>query len=304
LSVVIPVYKCDGCLPELVSRISGATASIIDQLEIILVDDASPDNSWECIKEIAAGDDRVRAIKLSRNFGQHYAITAGLQHSRYEWVVVMDCDLQDRPEEIPVLYDKALQGYDIVYAQRIVRQDGFFKRQFSKWFYRLLGYLTDTQQDAAIANFGIYNRKVIRAILEMHDYIRYLPAMMRWVGFRHIAIEVKHAARASGKTSYNLRKLIRLGTNVVLSFSEKPLHLVIRFGFMITLSSVGFGVFYLIRYFSGKITVGGFTSLIISLWFLAGIVILILGIIGLYLGKTFERVKERPLYIIDQTLNL
>jgi polyisoprenyl-phosphate glycosyltransferase len=304
ISIVIPVYRCANCLQELVSRISKSVHGVFEDFEIILVDDFSPDDSWNTIERISKSDPRIKAIKLSRNFGQHYAITAGLERAKNDWIVVMDCDLQDRPEEIPRLYQKAMEGYDIVFAQRIVRHDNWMKRLFSRWFYRVLGYLTDTTQDSTIANFGIYQKKVIQAILSMKDYIRYLPAMVRWVGFNFTAIEVKHSERASGKTSYNLRKLIRLGTNVVLSFSEKPLHLVIRFGFSITLISFAFGLFYLIRYFSGKITISGFASIIISVWLLGGIIILILGIIGLYIGKTFERAKERPMFIIDKTINM
>jgi glycosyltransferase involved in cell wall biosynthesis len=304
ISIIIPVYGCENCLRELNARIISSIKDLADDFEIIYVDDCSPDDAWSTIQVLSKTDTRIKAIKLSRNFGQHHAITAGLEKAIGDWMVVMDCDLQDCPEEIPKLFKKALEGYDIVYGQRILRQDNLFKRLFSKWFYSILGYLTDTKQDSTIANFGIYNKKVIQAILSMKDYIRYLPAMVRWVGFNYTAIEVKHAERAVGKTSYNIRKLIRLGTNVVLSFSEKPLHLVIRFGFLITLISFIFGVYYLIRFFAGKITVMGFTSLIISVWFLSGIIILILGIIGLYIGKTFERAKERPLYIIDKTTNL
>jgi len=304
LSVVIPVYGCKKCLSELTGRLQQTLSGITPDYEIIFVDDCSPDNAWETIEQLTESDPRIKSIRFSRNFGQHYAITSGLEKAAGEWIVVMDCDLQDRPEEILNFYRKALEGYDIVLGQRIYRQDSWLKKSFSKWFYNMLGYLTNTRQDYTIANFGIYHRKVIQAVLSMKDYIRYLPAMIRWVGFRHTAIEVKHAERTNGKTGYSIRKLIKLGTNVVLSFSEKPLHLVIQFGFLITSFSFLFGLVYLFRYFTGSISVLGFTSLIISIWFLSGIIILILGIVGLYIGKTFERAKDRPMFIIDKTKNL
>jgi dolichol-phosphate mannosyltransferase len=287
-----------------VARLHQSFLEIKTDYEVIFVDDCSPDNAWDTIEQLTEKDERIKSIRFSRNFGQHYAITAGLEKAGGEWIVVMDCDLQDRPEEIPNFYRKALEGYDIVLGQRIYRQDSWLKKNFSKWFYNLLGYLTNTRQDYTIANFGIYHRKVIQSVLSMKDYIRYLPAMIRWVGFRYVAIEVKHSERTAGKTSYSIRKLIKLGTNVVLSFSEKPLHLVIQFGFMITSLSFLFGLIYLFRYFTGSITVLGFTSIFISIWFLAGIIILILGIIGLYIGKTFERAKDRPMFIIDKTRNI
>jgi dolichol-phosphate mannosyltransferase len=216
----------------------------------------------------------------------------------------MDCDLQDKPEEIPILYKKALEGFDIVLAQRKLRKDDLFRRLFSVGFYKLLGYLTDTKQDHTIANFGMYKKQVIESVLKMKDSIRYFPAMIRWVGFTSTTLEVEHSERFKGKTSYNLRQLLKLGTNVVLSFSEKPLILVARFGLFISLISFIAALIFLVKYFNGQIEVLGFTSLILSIWFLSGIIIFILGIIGLYLGKTFDRVKERPMYIIKDKLNL
>lgn len=147
--------------------------------ELILVDDNSTDNSWNIIVEMGKKDKRVKGIKLSRNFGQHKAITAGLAKASGKWIVVMDCDLQDQPEEIPKLYAKAREGYDVVLGRRTNRQDGFFERIFSKLFYRVLGYLTDTKQDSTIGNFGIYKQKVIEAVLSMDDNLRYFPAMVK-----------------------------------------------------------------------------------------------------------------------------
>jgi polyisoprenyl-phosphate glycosyltransferase len=304
ISIITPVYGCKDCLYELYYRLTESLKFVTDNYEIIFIDDASPDKPWEFLSQLCQKDTHVKAIELSRNFGQHFAITAGLENASGKWIVVMDCDLQDQPEEIPKLYKKALEGFDIVQAQRKVRKDHLFRRLFSFCFYKLLGFLTDTKQDHTIANFGIYSKQVIEATLKMKDSIRYFPAMIQWVGFNSVVVEVEHSERISGKTSYNLKQLLSLGTNVVLSFSEKPLLLVVRFGMLVSFCSLVAGIIFLIKYYMGKIEVLGFTSLILSIWFLSGIIIFILGIIGLYLGETFDRVKERPLYIIKNKQNL
>ncbi len=304
ISVITPVYGCKDCIYEFYFRVNKSITSISSNFEIIYVDDASPDKPWEVLTQICQNDKRVKAIELARNFGQHYAITAGLEHATGKWIVVMDCDLQDKPEEIPNLYKKAQEGFDIVLAQRKERKDGYFRKLFSIWFYKLLGFLTDTKQDHTIANFGIYNTEVIKSVMEMKDAIRYFPAMIQWVGFNSATLVVDHSERYTGKTTYNLKQLLKLGTNVVLSFSEKPLILVARFGLFVSIVSFIAGIIFLIKYFSGQIKVLGFTSLILSIWFLSGVIIFILGIIGLYLGKTFDRVKDRPLYIIKNKQNL
>ena len=213
----------------------------------------------------------------------------------------MDCDLQDQPEEIPRLLAYTQQErLDFVMAKRANRQDGYFKRLFSKLFYQLLGYLTDTAQDHETANFGIYHRKVIEAVLSMDDYLWYFPVMIKWVGFRGGAMPVVHAPRAVGKSSYSLGKLLRLATNVILSFSDKPLRLVIKTGVFISALTLVASVYYLVQYSRGYITVSGWTSLILSIWFLSGLMISVMGMTGLYVGKIFDQVKQRPIFIIDQ----
>jgi glycosyltransferase involved in cell wall biosynthesis len=300
ISVVSPVYKAEDCLLELYSRLKSSLEKITSNFEIILVNDGSLGNDWKVICQISRMDPRVKGINLSRNFGQHYAITAGLDHCRGEWIVVMDCDLQDQPEEIINLYAKAnSERFDLVLGKRTEREDSFSKIVSSRIFYGILGYLTDTKQDSSIANFGIYNRQVIKMILEMKDSIRYFPAMVRWVGFRSTSISVKHSARYSGQTSYSLKKLIKLGIDVILSFSDKPLRLTIKIGFFISLLSFIYAIYNLFLYFNNRIVVPGFASLIISVWFLSGLMISILGIVGLYIGRIFDKVKNRPLYIIS-----
>lgn len=304
LSVVIPVYGCKFALLELYLRLRSELEAFIPDFEIILINDSSPDDAWSIISDLSLKDNRVKGINLSRNFGQHYAITAGLDYCKGNWVVVMDCDLQDRPEEINKLYTKAKEGFDVVFAQRIIRKDSFIKRSFSKLFYSFLGYLTNTEQDATVANFGIYNHKVVNAIKSMGDYQRYFPTMVKWVGFSSIKIPVEHANRNEGKSSYSFGKLIRLAIDVIISFSDKPLRLTVKFGFTLSCLAFIFAIINLVRYIIGSIVVPGYTSLIISVWFLSGLIITLIGIVGLYIGKTFDKVKNRPTYIIKDFFNI
>ena len=304
ISVVSPIYCAEKIVSELVGQLHRNLATITEDYEIILVNDASPDNSWEVIISECEKDKRVKGIDLSRNFGQHYAITAGLHYSKGEWVVVMDCDLQDRPDEIPNLYRKAQEGYDSVFAQRVKRKDLFIKRLFSKIFYAFFSYLTETKQDPMVANFGIYNKKVIDAILAMKDTTRFFPTMVQWVGFRKFYLPVQHSDRYEGRTSYSFIKLVNLALNTIIAFSDKPLRLMVKIGFFMAMVSFLFAVAYFLLYFMGKIEVLGFTTMVLSLWFLSGFVILILGIIGLYIGKTFENVKKRPVFIVKDEVNV
>jgi dolichol-phosphate mannosyltransferase len=304
ISIVSPVYRAENIVDKLVEEIIRFITPITRDFEIILVEDGSPDNSWQKIEENCKKNTRVKGVKFSRNFGQHYAITAGLTRAEGEWVIVMDCDLQDRPDQFAKLYEKAQEGYDIVFARRILRTDGFLKKLSSKLFYRVFSFLTDTKQDSSIANFGIYHRKIIVAILSMKDHIRYFPTMLQWVGFKKAYVDVEHGEREEGKSSYSWKKLFQLAWNNIIAFSDKPLRLTIQFGLLISILSGLVGFFYVLRYVFGKITVSGFASIIISIWFLSGIVIFILGMLGVYLSKVFEKVKDRPNFIIDETLNI
>lgn len=304
LSIVSPVYKAEAIVDELVRQIVLNLEGISDSFEILLVDDGSPDMSWECIEKICKKEGRVKGIKLSRNFGQHYAITAGLTMAQGKWIVVMDCDLQDDPQEIKNLFDEAQKGYDLVLARRVTRQDSFVKKTMSKWFYALFGYLTDTKQDATVANYGIYSDKVVKAILSMKDKVRYFPTMTQWVGFSVQYINVNHNERTIGESAYTWKRLFYLGFNNIIAFSSKPLLLTIRLGVIISTLSFLLGAYYFIMYLLGRINEPGFPSVIISVWFLGGVIISILGVIGLYIGKTFNQTKNRPDYIIDKDLNL
>ena len=290
-------------LDELVRRIIESVKDITEDFEIILVNDCSPDNSWEKIVQLCNENKKVKGVNLSRNFGQHYAITAGLSKTSGDWVVVMDCDLQDRPEEIPNLYAKAKEGFDSVFAQRVERQDTFMKRLSSAAFYFVFSFLTDSKQDKSVANFGIYNRRVVSAILSMGDSIRYFPIMAQWVGFRKGYLPVQHAERQVGSSSYSFFKLMRLASDNMIGFSDKPLRLMLTFGFYVVIGSLLVALYYFIKWCLGLIVVDGFTTMVISLWLIAGILTMMLGITGLYIGKIFDRVKGRPVFIIGETIN-
>jgi len=304
ISVVSPVYKGEKMVSELVRRNVEALTGMGVDYEIILVNDASPDNSWQAIEAECKENPKVKGLNLSRNFGQHYAITAGLSYAQGEWIVVMDCDLQDRPEEIPNLYTKAQEGYDSVLAQRVQRSHGWFKKLGSRCFYKVFSYLTETKQDASVANFGIYNRKVIDAVLSMGDAMRYFPTQIQWVGFKRAYLPIQHDERAEGKSTYDLSRLFSLAFDTIISFSDKPMRLMVKMGLFVTLASFIVGIVFLVRYCLGEIEVLGFTSLIISLWLLGGIIISLIGVVGIYLGKLFEKAKDRPTFIVNQKLNI
>jgi glycosyltransferase involved in cell wall biosynthesis len=303
LSIVIPVYRGEYFMDMLVSQLVETCRRISEDFEIILVDDCGPDKSWEKIREHAKKDIRVKGVQLSRNFGQHYAITAGLDCSKGEWIVVMDCDLQDQPAEILKLYAKAQEGYDVVLAGRYNRQDSFFKKAFSSYFYKVLSFLVGTKIDPSVANFGIYKRKVINAVVSMREHTRFFPMLIKWVGFKTCIVEVNHSARAEGKSSYSFKALLNLALSIMLSFSDKPLRLMVKFGIMVSFFAFLFALYNIIQYLRGVISVSGFASLIVSIWFLSGLIISAIGVVGLYTGRIFEQSKQRPIYIINTTEN-
>ncbi|MCP5046870.1 MAG: glycosyltransferase family 2 protein [bacterium] len=303
ISVISPVYRAENIVDKLVERIIEAVSRITGKYEIILVEDRGPDNSWEKIKENCAKYEKVKGIRLSRNFGQQYAIQAGFDQCRGEWIVVMDCDLQDNPDEIINMYAKAQEGYDIVLASRQNRKDNFLKKLYSKYFYALLSYLTETKQDETVANFALCHRKAIDAMAKMKDQGRYFPTMIQWVGFRMAKLKIQHVEREDGKSSYTFKKRLRLAVDTILSFSDKPLRLSIKLGVLILLSASLLAIYLILRYFYSDQTVSGWTSIFVSVWFLSGLIISVLGMLGLYIGRIFKGVKSRPTYIVDETID-
>ncbi len=298
ISIVVPVYKAENCLDELYRRLAQTLETISPNFEIVLVEDCGGDRSWEMIKQLAVRDGRVRGIQFSRNFGQHYGITAGLDYCDGDWVVVMDCDLQDRPEEIVRLYAKALEGYDIVLARRGVRQDPALKR-FTSWlFYRIFSYLADIEYDAQTGNFRIMSRKVVENFRLMREQLRFFGGLVQWMGFPVASIEVEHAGRHEGKSTYTFAKLWKLASETIIAYSDKPLRLAVRFGFLMAFSAFCYGMYIFGHALFYGSPIPGWNSLIVSLYFIGGVIISILGIMGIYLGKAFDESKKRPLYIV------
>jgi dolichol-phosphate mannosyltransferase len=299
ISVVTPVYRAEGCLEELYRRLVAALSGITQDFEIVMVEDCGGDRSWEIIRELARRDARVKGIQFSRNFGQHYGITAGLDHCDGDWVVVMDCDLQDRPEEVPRLYGRAKEGYDVVFARR--RADGSAKRLSSRLFYRLLSWLADTEYDGRSGNFCIISRKVVASLRRMREQLRFFGAQVKWMGFPASAVDVQHDERYAGPSTYTLAKLLRLAADTIIAYSDKPLRMSVRLGFVLAFLAFCYGLYIIIRAVFYGSSIMGWPSLIVSLYFIGGVIIAILGVIGIYLGKTFDEAKKRPLYIVMNT---
>ena len=301
ISVVVPVYGCKSCLKELCSRIIKTIIEIPAQYEIILVNDASPDHAWDTIKLLSEQDEQIKGIDFARNFGQHHAITAGLDYTNGDWVVVMDCDLQDKPEEIATLYKKAIEGYEVVFGKRMVRQDNWLKKKSSQAFYRIYDYFSGQMTDPSTANFSINAKKVVMSYRRMREQNRYFPLFIKWMGYKTANISVEHHSRKEGKSSYSIRKLINLGTDAIISQSNKPLRLSIQIGFLMSLVSFIYAMYLFFRYFFLDETVQGWTSVMVSIFFIGGLIFFNLGILGLYIGKIFNETKGRPLYLIRET---
>jgi len=301
ISIVVPVYGCKESLQELYERIEQAMQDALLDFELILVNDACPCDSWSEISRLAAKHPKIKGINFSRNFGQHYAITAGLDHAAGEWIVVMDCDLQDMPEEIPMLYQKAQEGYDLVVGLRSGRQDSLFRKTASKLFFKILNHLIGANLDHRIGNFGIYSRQVIGAISCLREKNRNFGLFASWVGFRRAELEVQHAERCHGDSSYTLAKMVAFAFDSVVAYSNKPLRYFVGLGFLVSAISFCFAIWLIFRHLFLDIPATGWTSVMVSIYFSSGLIIGCVGATGLYLGKVFDEVKNRPIYIISET---
>lgn len=303
ISIISPVYRAEGLVDKLVERIINSVSKLTDSYEIILVEDCGPDNSWEKIQENCKKHIVVKGVKLSRNYGQQHAIQAGLDASSGKYVITMDCDLQDRPEEIEKLLLKAKEGYEIVVASRKNRQDDFFKKFLSRVFYSTLGYLTETKQDRTVANFVCYHRKAVDAMARIKDHNRYYPMLQQLIGFNYAKVNIEHAEREDGKSSYSFGKRLRLAMDTILTFSDKPLRLTVKFGVFLSFLSICAAIIMVTLYVFSDVKAEGWASLALLLSFFSGIIISVLGMVGLYVGRTFESVKHRPTYIIQEKVN-
>lgn len=303
ISVVIPVYGCRAALPELHRRLCESLEQIVDTFEIILVDDCCPQNSWEEIKKLCEKDKRVVGMHMSRNFGQIKAITAGLDKSRGDWIVVMDCDLQDRPESIIELYNKAQEGYDVVFAKREGRVDSAITKFLSRSFYKVYDYFTDGTFDSSICNFSISKRKVIDAYCRMREQNRAYTMFIRWLGFNQTAINLKADARYEGESSYNMKKKLKMAFEIITSQSNKPLMISVKAGFAIAVIALIYIIYVIVRALVVGDTLAGWPSLIGSVYLMGGILLCALGVVGIYVGNIFNEAKNRPIYVISECIN-
>jgi glycosyltransferase involved in cell wall biosynthesis len=303
ISVVIPVLNEEKLIAELVNRVTKNVEVIESEYEVIIIDDGSSDQTWESIQQHCNKNPRVKGIKLSKNFGHHYAITAGLDHSQGEWVVVMDGDLQDRPEVISDLYKKAKEGFDVVFVSRSNRPETFIYKSLQKYFYFLLRTLSGIDFDSRQANFSIINRKVVEAFKKFPENARFYGSTIKWLGFNRTYIEASHGERFSGKPSYTLKKRINLALDIILSFSDRPLKFAIGIGTFMSILSFSLILWILLGVFNWGFTQVGWPSLMAVILLIGGVVLIVLGIIGTYIGRIFREVRNRPLYVIDEKVN-
>jgi polyisoprenyl-phosphate glycosyltransferase len=298
LSVIVPVYGCADCLVALHARLTASVTQVSDDYEFVFVDDRSLDDGWSVLERLAAQDEHVRAFRLSRNFGQDAAITAGLAEAAGDWAVVMDCDLQEAPEDIPRLWAAAGEGYDIVRTTRRGWRHSAFRRWTSRT-YRRLTMETDVRPD--YSNLSLLSRRVIDAFLRLHDRDREYMIALDWLGFDSTTIEIEHHERHAGRSGYTLRRLIRVAIDGMFFRSTMLLRLVVLLGFVVALIGVVVAGFEVADYFiEAQKRVPGYTSLAVLLLVLAGFIIVSVGVVGLYVGRIFEQVKDRPLFLIDR----
>jgi len=301
LSIVIPVYGCDPCLRALHARLAAATADVTSDVEFVFVDDRSPDDAWQTLRELGAADPRVKAFRLSRNFGQHAAITAGLAQSTGRWVVVMDCDLEDPPEHIPRLYAKALEGYDVVLSRRRRRRGSWLRRTTGSGYYRLRNRLVGTEMHTNYTNLSLISRNVVDAFLTLRDNDRQYLLIVQWLGFRQTAVEVEQEERHEGRSAYDARSLINVAVDGIFFQTTHLLRWIVYAGFCLAALGVLLAAYTMIVFAAGR-PLPSWTGLPVLILVLTGFMIISTGVTGLYVGKIFDQVKGRPLYVVDTKL--
>jgi dolichol-phosphate mannosyltransferase len=303
ITVVAPIYNEDENIDEFIMRVKTNLESITSDYKILLVDDGSEDMSWNKIREACEQSSKVVGLKLSKNFGHHYAITAGIHACNSEWVIVMDSDLQDRPEVIPALYRKALEGFDVVFVSRANRQENFFYLILQRIFYIGLRALSGLKLDYKQANFSIISCEVKKAYMNFPEKSRFYGSTIKWLGFKTSSIEANHGRRHSGKTAYSFRKRIKLALDIILAFSDRPLRFSIYIGFTSSILS-SFGILYILhKQLAYGFKTQGWASLMLSIYLIGGLILIILGIIGIYISRIFTEVKNRPLFVISESIN-
>jgi dolichol-phosphate mannosyltransferase len=303
ISVVIPLLNEEGNLPELHARLTAVLSSVADGHQIIFVDDGSTDASPRVLRELADADPRVTALRLSRNFGHEAASTAGLDFATGDAVVLMDADLQDPPEVIPEMLARWRDGFEIVYARRRQREgESLFKRSTSWLFYRLLNVISDVAIPMDTGDFRLVDAKVIAALRQCRERDRFVRGLVAWTGFRAAAIEYDRPARKAGRTKYNPLKLLLLSLDAAVGFSTKPLRLASALGFLTTLFSLTETASIITQKLVWGIPIQGYALQTSGLFFLGGVQMLLLGILGEYLARIYRQTQGRPLYIVSETI--
>jgi glycosyltransferase involved in cell wall biosynthesis len=282
------------------------TAKLSDKYlyEFFFINDGSKDNSLKVLKEIAKKDKHVRVVSLSRNFGHQAAVSAGLDRTKGDAVIIMDADMQDPPAVCLKLVSKWEQGNKVVYAQRHTRKDSFFKKTTANLYYRLLASLSSVEIPRNTGDFRLIDRQVVNVVKEMKEYHRFLRGMFGYAGFKHAAVQFDRQERYDGKSQYTLKKLIGLASDGIFGFSEAPLRLVSGLGYVVSLLSL-VGIIYAVtlRVFFSYITVPGWTMIVVSIFFMGGVQLIMLGVIGEYIGRIYNEVRRRPIYIVDEEVN-
>lgn len=301
LSVAIPVYNEEKLLPELLRRVG----TVLDGIpggphEIVLVDDGSWDRTPELLEEAARADPRLTVVYLSRNFGHQAALTAALDYASGDAVVLMDGDLQDIPEAIPAFVERYDRGYDVVYATRASRKENWILRLCYFLFYRLQAMVSDTRLPLDAGDFGLMSRRVVDQLRRMPEHLRYLRGLRSWVGFRQIGIPIDRAERHSGKTKYGFVKLLQLASDGIFAFSIVPLRAATLLGALSAALSALYAAYALYAKLFLKQSPLGFTALVILITFLSGVLLFFLGIIGEYVGRVYEEIKARPVYVASK----
>lgn len=301
ISVVSPVYGCRECLKTLTAKVQEAFEGTDLDWELILVDDCGPDEPWDTIKDITANNSNVRGIKLAGNHGQHLAIWAGLEDAKGDWAVILDCDMQDDPSIIPALYEQAKgQKVDSVVVERGDWVDSRFRRLVSKLFYQFIRLITGFAIPTNIGNYGIYSRKLVDILLSFGDREVFLPIMVVLAGLPQQMYKLDRSKRTVGESSYNLARLIKFSIAIIVRFSDRPLKISIVLGFFFSSVSMLVAAFVFVAWHWGAIAVPGWASTILSIWFLAGLILSVLGIQGVYLGRIFKEVQQRPRIIVEK----
>jgi dolichol-phosphate mannosyltransferase len=298
ISVVVPVYGCADCLELLCSRLKASLESITDRYEIILVDDRSPDNAWPSILRVQQHYPQVKGIRLSRNFGQQIAISAGLAEAQGDYVVVMDCDLQDPPEKIPDMFAKLNEGYDLVMARRAERTHSWFRLLAAKVYFSILSRLQEEKIDGSYGSFSMLSRKVIDAFLKFSERERHYLFILRWLGFNVGTIEYEQEERSIGQSSYSIKRLLKHAIDGVFFQATVFLRWIVGIGLLFAFFGVTLAGYFVYQYLIHG-SVAGWTSVVVLLLVCTGVILLSLGVIGLYVGKIFDQAKGRPLYLID-----